>query len=153
MRWCQKICMVGCALMAGAAAYAQAPGQTPAPTAPGGAATEVTKWIAQTGAQFDAAYQRDVQAPFEAGLATLRKNYLATVSQAMEAASAARKLDEANQFRAERERFLGAGHKPPDDDSDNPPEAVRALRSTFRTQFAQLDGERFTRARALHAPV
>ena len=125
--------------------------QTPAPSGVPAASAEVATWLTQTSAQCDAAYQRDVRGPFEAGLATLRQSYLATIVQAMEKAGEARKLDEANAFRLERERFLGAGHKPPDDDSDNPPDAIKALRSTFRKQFAQLDLERYNRARVLHS--
>jgi hypothetical protein len=144
-RWFWRL-TVGClaALLITSTAGAQAPAA---------ASPEVTKWLTQTSAQFDASYQKDVHAPFEANLAVLRKNYLASVNQAMETATTARKLDEAQLYRAEREKFLGAGHKPPDDDSDNPPDTVRALRSNFRKQFAQLDLERFSRAKALHAKL
>lgn len=140
-RWFWRLSVGGlAAFLISSAVWAQAPVASP----------EVTKWLAQAAAQFDASYQKEVQAPFEANLAVLRKNYLASVNQGMEAASTARKLDEAQLYRAEREKFLGTGHKPPDDDSDNPADAIRTLRSHFRKQFAQLDLERFNRAKALH---
>src|SRR4051812_3993500 len=106
---CRAI-LVAAVVVAVASMAPAASAQTPAPAGVPAASAEVATWLTQTSAQCEAAYQRDVRAPFEAGLATLRQSYLAAIVQAMEKAGEARKLDEANAFRQERERFLGARH-------------------------------------------
>ena len=118
----------------------------PVPTPP--TESDTAKWIAGVDAQWQAAYQRDIVAPFEKANADLRQQYVVTLDKNIAAASLATKLNEALVWRNEKVRVATqAPHDAPNDPAA--PAALIQLRDTWRKNFGKLDQERLTRAKAL----
>ena len=123
------------------------PVPVPTPAAP--TESDTAKWLAGVDAQWQAAYQRDVVAPFEKANADLRQQYVATLDKNIAAASLATKLNEALVWRNEKVRVATqAPHDAPNDPAA--PAALIQLRDTWRKNFGKVDQDRFTRAKALH---
>ena len=122
------------------------PAATPAPTPP----PEPASWLASTSEQMQAAYQREVRAPFDSAVAKIRQQLIAVIDASIAAAMTAGKRDLVLALRAERQRV--ASGQPMADDGRPPaiPE-LKPLRDHWRTQFAKLDKDRFDRAKALLA--
>ena len=118
----------------------------PVPTPP--TESDTAKWLAGVDAQWQAAYQRDVVAPFEKANADLRQQYIATLDKNIAAASLATKLNEALVWRNEKVRVATQA---PQDAPNDPaaPAALIQLRDTWRKNFGKLDQDRLTRAKAL----
>jgi Leucine-rich repeat (LRR) protein len=127
-----------------------APAATPAPAAPPAPPPEPANWLATTSEQMQAAYQREVRAPFESAVAKIRQQYVAVIDASIAAATTAGKRDIVLALRAERQRV--ASGQPMADDGKPPaiPE-LKPLRDNWRGQFAKLDKDRFERAKALLA--
>jgi tRNA A-37 threonylcarbamoyl transferase component Bud32 len=123
---------------------------TPALTAPEKPASEIAKWLARVDGPQQEAFQKQVLKPFEAGMADLRARYLAALDEDIAKASAAGELAEALLWRTERQAFEKAQNVAADD--ANTPAGVKVLRAAFRQQFARLDLDRATKAKALLAP-
>jgi len=113
-------------------------------------ATEVEKWFAQVDAPQQESFQKQVLKPFEAGVADLQARYLASLDAAIAKASAAGQLADALVWRTERQAFEKTQSVASDDAGT--PSNVRALRATFRQQFARLNDDRKAKAKALFAP-
>jgi len=126
-----------------------APSSTPAPAATPKPPTEFDKWLAQIDGPQQEAFQKQVLTPFETGVTDLRARYRAALDARLTRASAANQLDEALAWRAEKLAFEKAQNVASDDARTLP--AVKALRAEFRQQFNQLDQDRVSRARVLHA--
>jgi len=120
------------------------PTSSPSPKPP----SEVEKWLAQVDGVQQEAFQKQVQKPFETATADLRARYLASVDASIARASTAGQLQEALAWRTERQAFEKARNVP-SDDAGAPP-AIKTLRESFRQQFARLDADRATRAKALY---
>lgn len=120
-----------------------APVPTPTPTE-----SDTAKWLAGVDAQWQAAYQRDIVAPFEKANADLRQQYIAALDKNVAAASLATKLNEALVWRNEKVRV---GTQAPHDAPNDPtaPAALLQLRDTWRKNFGKVDQDRLTRAKAL----
>jgi tRNA A-37 threonylcarbamoyl transferase component Bud32 len=126
---------------------------TPAPSTPTPStpkpATEVEKWFAQVDGPQQAAFQKQVLKPFEAGLTDLLARYRASLDAGIAKASAAGQLADALAWRTERRAFEKAQNVASDDDTT--PIGVKTLRAAFRQQLAELDQDRIAQATALHA--
>jgi hypothetical protein len=120
---------------------------TPAPVkrAP---SSDMARWLATADAQWQADYQRDVAGPYEKSVAEARKQYLTTLEGALDAASKAGTPEQAAAWRAERDRISSEDTTPVAEDAKDPA-PLKAVRTKFRAQLAQLDRERFERARGL----
>ena len=112
--------------------------------------TEMQKWLATTDAQWQAAFKRDVTDVHEAELGKLKVQYLTSLDAAITKASAASDLDGALALRNEQKRFAEANVFAEQDIAAESA-AVKQVRAAARTQFARLDKDRATRAKALHA--
>ncbi len=120
-------------------------------TAPTLAAQSVTgKWLAEQVPQWEAAFAKEVTAPFEKGAGDLRKQYLAALDGMLATATRTGKLDDAVAYRADRERMSGGGDVPAEDEA-LAPAGLRALRANYRPALAKLDAERFAKAKSAHA--
>lgn len=120
--------------------------------------TEMEKWLAQVDGPQQESYQRDVAKPYEAGVAELRKSYLAALDSRIAAASTAGQLDVALGWRNELQGFRNGGQAVPPEDADLATvaaplvaKALPVLRTQFRAQKAKLDADRLTRAKAAFA--
>ena len=111
--------------------------------------TEVEKWLADTDAQQQEAFQKQVIKPYEAGVAGLRARYLAALDAGIAKASAAGRLDQALAWRNERQGFADT-QTLLTNDVDVVPD-IRVLRTDYRNMLARLDQQRAERATALHA--
>jgi hypothetical protein len=121
--------------------------QTNGTTAAEPSATQ--KWLTQVSAQFQDVYEKTVLAPYKEGLETARKGYQTAIASALQTASGAGQLREAELLRQERERFFTAGRMVPTEPSESP--LVQEARAKFKTQVAALDKAKFEKARSLHA--
>ncbi len=124
----------------------------PAPAAPPAPAATPppADWLATTSEQMQAAYLREVRAPFDSAVAKIRQQYVDVIDASIAAAMAAGKRDVVLALRVERQRV--ASGQPLADDGKPPaiPE-LKPIRDQWRGQFAKLDKERFERAQALLA--
>ncbi len=118
---------------------------TPAPANDGQAV--VTKWLAQTDAQYQDAYLREVMKPYENSMGQLKQIYLSAIARELNVASAGAKLDDAVALRAERDRML-AGQGVPADDSDTTVASLKALRTDYRGRAGKLEETRVAGAKA-----
>jgi hypothetical protein len=118
--------------------------------AAGGPQSDTGKWLAANDAKWQATYQRDVAAPFEKAVAELRRQYLASLTAPLAAATQAGHKEEAALWTAERQAMAAGGNVPAADDPGTPT-SLKSLRASYREQFARLDKQRFDRARALFA--
>jgi serine/threonine protein kinase/formylglycine-generating enzyme required for sulfatase activity len=103
--------------------------------------SETEKWLVQMDATYLPMYQRDVTAPFESGMAELKKAYFASLDRESASATRAANLQDALAYRNERQR-IEAGSGVPADDSDAPPAALKPLRAAYRAQSARLEADR-----------
>jgi len=131
---------------------AEAPTPTPTPE-PAPAATppplsEFAKWLATTRTQLQAAYDREVRAPFDAAVGRALQQYTGVIDAAIAAADASGKRNVVLALRLERQRIV-SGQAAVDDASPLP--ELTPLRAQWRTQFSRLDKERYDRGKALHA--
>ena len=110
---------------------------------------EVAKWLADTDAQQQEAFQKQATKPYDDGVAGLRARYLAALDAGLAKASAAGQLEQALVWRTERQSFAEA-QTVAADHAATPPE-IRALRASFRQSLTQLEQERAARSKALHA--
>lgn len=89
-----------------------------------------------------ASYQEKVELeavrPYELGVANLNEKYLAALLPMQEAAQKSGKLEQAIALKQERERVL-AGQKVPDQDEAGTIDALKKMRTTYRTALARLD--------------
>jgi serine/threonine protein kinase len=102
--------------------------------------SETEKWVAQMEAVYQPMYRREVTAPFEAGMAELRKSYIASLNRESAGASKAGKLKEAITFRDERQRFEAEGSVP-DDGIFARASVMGSLRAAYRAQAARLEAD------------
>jgi hypothetical protein len=128
---------------------------TPAPApmaepAPVGPLSETGKWLASMEPQWQAAFEKEVLAPYVKSLADLRTQFIGMVETQLAAATQARKLDDAAFFRGERKR-LEAGEDVPMTDESIVPPALKNLRNGYRTELARHDKGRFERAKTFFA--
>jgi hypothetical protein len=100
--------MVASAPLAAPASEASTP---PAPQPGTKVSPAVQKWLEQMSATFQARYQREAVAPYEAALKALRDQYVAAVQRGVAAATTGARLEEAIAWRAEVAR-LEAGEQP-----------------------------------------
>jgi hypothetical protein len=128
-----------------AAAQNPAPPATPAPAPQ----SEMQKWIDALDGQWQATYLQEVTSRFEADLAKLRQQYLATIDANLARASGAANLELAVAWRAERERFAAA-QEDPAQDGETDVAATRTVRAGYRTELARLEKERASRAAVVH---
>ncbi len=124
--------------------------QEPTPPVPAAPQSATAKWIADQQPQWQAAYEAEVGAEFAKAVAELRAQHLASVEKEIAGLPPTAERDAAAALRAERTRMTAGGDIPEEDESMAPP-SLRALRASFRTAFAKLDGERFAKAKVLHA--
>ena len=107
------------------------------------------KWIATTGAQWQAVFKRDVTDVHETELNKLKLQYLTSLETAIAKASAAGDLDGALALRNEQKRFAETNVFPEQDDAADA--SVKQLRAAIRAQLAPLEKDSAARAKALHA--
>ncbi len=138
-------------------AVAATPAPEPEPTMPAAPTpatppplSETGKWLAGVDPQWQAAFQREVADPFQAGVEALKKQYLAGIDSQLAFATQAAKPDDAAAFRGESQRIGGGEDVPATDDAIVPP-ALKQLRTRYRSDFARLDQARFEKSKALHA--
>lgn len=81
--------------------------------------------------QFQSAFERDVNAPYNEQIATLSTNYLAALDRAIEEASNAARLDEALALREEKQRFTTHNFMPSIDPA-NLHRTLISLRNSYR---------------------
>lgn len=111
---------------------------------------EIQTWIATTDEQWQAAFKRDVTAPYEAEISRLKLQYLTSLDEAIKKASAGSDLDGAVSLRNEQKRFTDTQSIPErDDPSDSG--VIRQLRDQFRIQATRLNADRVARAKQIHA--
>jgi hypothetical protein len=120
--------------------------QAPPPSAPSATA----QWLAEQEPLWQAAFQREVQAPFDKGLAELNQQYLAKVDKQFEKAASDGKLDDAVIWRTERDRAAAANTWPPPSDADVPA-LIQPMRAAWRKSLAALEAERLGRANKILA--
>lgn len=89
-----------------------------------------------------ASYQEKVELeatrPHQLAVANLNEKYLAALLPMQEAAQKSGKLEQAIALKQERERVL-AGRKVPDQDEAGTTDALKKMRTTYRTALARLD--------------
>lgn len=132
-------------LFAAATASAETGAVSPAPVAP---AASTQNWMAATDLQWKAAFKRDVTDIYDSELAKLKKQYAASLEAGISKAGAAGDLDGALALRNEQKRFADAGNILGEDEATDPAAAKR-IRSAARAEFARLEKDRATRAKAL----
>ncbi|MEP6669196.1 MAG: SUMF1/EgtB/PvdO family nonheme iron enzyme [Chthoniobacter sp.] len=123
---------------------------TPTPATAPKPMTEVEKWFTQVDQPQEEALQKQVWAPFKAGVAELRARYLAILDTASSKATAAGQLEEALAWRLERQSFEKAPTVAAD--TADTPAVLKPGRVEFRRLIAQLDQTRVLRAKALLEP-
>ncbi|MDR3401727.1 MAG: hypothetical protein P4L99_04435 [Chthoniobacter sp.] len=126
-------------------------GQNVTPPASDPAAqSETQKWLATMDAQWQPIFAREVTAPFDAEIANLRQQYLASLDANMAKATRTGNLDLTLLWRKERDRFLAAKDIPATDDAGDPAE-LKAARAVFRSLGARMEKDRLGRARSAQA--
>jgi formylglycine-generating enzyme required for sulfatase activity/serine/threonine protein kinase len=103
--------------------------------------SETEKWLVQMDAIYLPMHQREVTAPYETGMAALKKNYIASLDRENTSASRALKLKEAITFRDERQRFEAEGSVPIDDSIPRT-SVLGSLRTAYLAQAARLETDR-----------
>ena len=89
--------------------------------------------------------------PFAKGLRpSCARQYLASLSAPLTAATQAGRKEDAAIWTAERQAIAAGGNVPATDDPGTP-NSLKSLRASYWEQFAKLDKQRFDRARALFA--
>jgi len=126
------------------------PAPMPAPPVPTAPQSTTAKWIAEQEPQWQAAFSNEVSGPFEKSVGDLKAQYLASVEREIAAASKTTEADAAVAFRAERARLAGGGTVPAEDES-MAPASLRTMRANFRATFANLEKDRLTKAKTVHA--
>ncbi len=126
------------------------PAATPPPAATPAPPPEPASWLATTSEQMQAAYQREVRAPFDSAIAKIRKQYVAVIDASIAAATTTARRDLVLALRAERQR-VESGQPMVDDGKPPAIPELKPLRDNWRVQFAKLDKDRFERAKALLA--
>jgi len=121
----------------------------PVPAAP---PTDTGKWLASMEPQWQASFEREVGAPFQASVNGLKNQFLGTIETQLAAATQARKFEDAAFFRGERQRLAAGEDVPMTDESIVPPSLVN-LRNGYRNEFAKFDKARADRAKAFHARI
>ncbi len=116
---------------------------TPAPK------TAMEKWLDDLEKTQQAAFEKQVTKPFEAGLEELRKSYLAALDAGQAKAATTGKLDAALIWNDERRAFEETGVVELDDDST--PKPLLPLRAEYRQRLAQLETERANHAKSVLA--
>ena len=134
--------LFGIVLVSSSLAQEQAP--------PASAPNATAKWLAEQEPLWHAAFQREVQEPFDKGLAELNKQYFAKVDKQFDQAASDGKLDDSVTFRAERDRVSAANSWPPASDADVPA-LIQPLRAAYRKSLAALEAERMGRAKKVLA--
>ena len=129
---------------AAAAAAMAALNAAPKPLSPTG------KWLAEQEPQWQAAFAKEVSAPFENGVADARKQYVTGLNSKIGAAANSGKRDDAAAFRADSDRLAAGGDLPPVDDTGTPM-AVKFLRTSYRQSLAAVEASRLTKAQAVLA--
>ena len=134
--------------MPSAAPAALAPAApVPAPAAP---AAPADPRLAQLAAGFKARLEADALQPFNTALAALNTSYVTNgVSRARAAAKAKGSLVEVTALDDEK-AAIEKGRGVPDEDDADTIEALKTLRSTYRTAYAKLTAERDARAAPLY---
>ena len=140
---------------AASAPPAAPPTPTPAPTMPAPApdsapAASADPRLAQLAAGFKARHDADALQPFATAVAALNTSYVANgVSRARAAAKAKGSLVEVTALDDEK-AAIEKGRGVPDEDDPDTIEALKTLRSTYRTAYAKLAAERDARAAPLY---
>ena len=134
------------------AMVATAPAPTPAPTPTPGPVSEFTKWLEGTAAQVQAAYEREVRAPFDTAVDRALQQYTTVIDTAIASADAAGKRDIVLALREER-RQASSGQATTDSTTAPALPELKPLLTQWRGQYARLDKERYDRAKALHARI
>ena len=107
-------------------------------------------WITTTGAQWQAAFNRDVTDRHAAELKKLGQHYAGLLEAAVIKTSSAGNLDGVVALRNEQKRYAESNFFPDQDDAGDPV-SVKQLRAAIRTQRAILEKENVARTRALYA--
>lgn len=107
------------------------PRGTPPPVNPPPAEGTVTQRLAQLESQFQAAFERDVNAIYAEQVSTLGTGYVAALERAIQDAQKAARLDEALALREEKQRFSAQKVMPSIDPSTLHASVVK-LRTTYR---------------------
>jgi hypothetical protein len=97
-------------------------------------------------AKFQTEVAARIEKPYQAAVAGLNKDYLASVERARSTAQQKGALDEALALQAEAER-ISKGTAPPSEDDDKTPASLRNLRSAYRRTFAKLESDKAARLR------
>ena len=118
---------------------------TPAPKPP----SVTGKWLSVQEPQWQAAFAAEVSAPFEKGVADLKKQYVTALDAQLAVAARSGQLDDAVALRAER-KLLADGGAIPDADEATTLAALKALRASYRKIFAGLEAERVSKATIVH---
>lgn len=127
-------------------ATATPPPATPMPAGtPVAALTPPMQWLADQELARGEAFKTQVQAPFEAGMAELNKNYLNAIDNLLNTATTAGKNDEVLALRELRAQFGRDANVPAEDEPTCPP-SLKPVRVLFRIQYAKLDKERYALA-------
>jgi hypothetical protein len=108
------------------------------------------KWLAGLDTQWQAAFNREVCDVHDAELGKLWVQYLDSIIAAGVANAVSGDLSDAVALRNEHKRFSDEHEVPAQDDAGDPP-SVTQLRARWRAQIAQLEKERASRAKSLHA--
>ncbi len=118
--------------------------QTPAPADP------VSAKLSSLEKTFLDAHEKQIGAGHKAAVADLNTKFTAALDRSIATASQAGKLDEALELRNEKAQIQTAGALP-EGDAEGTPEALKALRKTWREQMAGLIAKRNQSAAPLHA--
>ena len=135
------------ALLATAAGQDPVPPGTPA-AAP--AQSEIQKWIATTGAQWQANFKHNVTDVREAELNKVRAQFQSSLDAAIAKASASGNLDGAVALRNEKERFFDT-KTIPEQDLATEAASIKQLRAPVRIAQTKLEKDHAARVTALHA--
>ena len=115
------------------------PAPRPAPPAPK-PPSATGKWLAEQEPQWQAAFANEVSAPFEKNAADLKKRYLTTLA----AAHGGSELDAEGKLVADGGDVAAV-------DAPDTPAALKALRSSYRLSFKNLEADRLAKAKSVVA--